>query len=224
MTGIIRLAAVSVSLSVSVLIAVSALTITPSAQAVSVYSDVSLTYLNKKVVQNHYLTNIGYGAGGGLSVGLINLIEVDAHYSVNIFDNSKFQSRVAVNVPVNSRGQVLNPNYGTLEEILSKRATISAAEFSILLAPPLVIIKPYAAAGVSYSTVTVMQVGKLAFKDNVVAPMLKMGARANYLFAFVGIEYKSNTARFDIDLNYDGQKTPLILGGDSFVVSFGISI
>lgn len=196
----------------------------PNAHALSLYSDASFVYLNRKIVQNYYLTNFGYGVGVGASVGLVNLIEFDAHYSVNIFDNSKFQSRVAGFVPVNGKGQVLNPNLGTLPEILTKRATVSAAEFSIVLAPPLIIIKPYAAAGLSYSTITLMQIGKPPIQQTVTAPMLKMGARVNYLFAFVGLEYKSNTARFNIDLNYDGQATPLILGGDSMVVSFGISI
>lgn len=197
---------------------------TTYARTISLYTDVSVTYLNRKILDTYYLTNFGYGFGGGASVGLINLIEADVHYSVTIFDNSKFQARVAAAVPVDNAGRVINPNYGTIPEILTKRASITATEFSIVLAPPLIIIKPYAAAGISYSTITLVQLNKPPFQSTVTAPMLKMGARVNYALAFIGIEYKSNTARFDIDLNYNRQQVPLIMGGDSFSVSLGVAI
>lgn len=207
------------------LAALMSFTALPMAQALSIYSDVSFVYLNKKIVNSYFLTNFGYSAGAGASIGLINLIEVDVNYSLNIFDNSRFRARVAQVVPLDPRGDVIDGDlYGTLEEILARKATVASTEISLVLAPPLLIIKPYAAAGFSYNTLTLTQPGKQLYRETVNAPMLKMGARVNYLFAFIGLEYKSNTARFNVDLNYDGQKTPLLLGGDKITISAGITL
>ncbi len=207
------------------ILAVSMVTLAmPSASALSLYSDASFTYVSIKTLGTYYLTNFGYGYGAGASVGLINLIEADVHYAITIFDNAKFASRVAPAVRLDGRGRVVNEDlYGSLEEILTKRGTITATDFTIVLAPPLVVIKPYAAAGISYSTITLTQLGKPVHQDTVFAPLLRMGARINYRFVFVGFEYRVNTARFNIDLNYDGLKTPIILGGDSALISAGLS-
>ncbi len=196
----------------------------PSASALSVYSDASFTYVNIKTLGTYYLTNLGYGYGAGGSVGIINLIEADIHYAITVFDNARFASRVVPAIRLDGRGRVIDQDlYGSLEEILTKRATITATDFSIILAPPLLVIKPYAAAGISYSTITLTQLGKPIFQDSVFAPLLRMGARVNYRFVFVGFEYRANTARFNIDLNYDGLKTPIILGGDSALISAGFA-
>ncbi len=206
------------------LVALMSVAVTPVASAISVYGDAGVTLLNYKTVsQDAYLNPAATTLGLGASVDIFPFVDLDVHTSLSTFKNKLvkplIEKAIEDNVPAMVRANLDMP------AILDKYARLSTTEASLIVTPPLIIVRPYAGVGLSYNSLSVHQAGSDTLKDTAIAPVFKVGARMNVLLLFIGAEYKVNTAKFTGDFRFDGRsESDITFAPQTFALTVGISL
>ncbi len=206
------------------LVALMTVAVTPVASAISIYGDAGVTLLNYKAVsQEAYLNPAATTLGVGASVDIFPFIDLNVHTSFATFKN-KIAKPIIEKAIEDSVAEKVRQNLD-MPAILDKYARLTSTDVSIVVTPPLIIVRPYAGVGLSYNSISVHQAGQDTIKDTSIAPVFKVGARMNVLLVFIGAEYKVNSAKFTGDFKFDGRgEQDITFAPQTFSLMAGIAL